>query len=102
MPVFQTTLLLRFVPTPSPLHGRAQRASRNYKENYPVFMALGILALVVPEADMGLAVMGAMTFVLARLIYLPLYLAAIPALRSTAFTVGWLGMIAMGWALVSG
>lgn len=83
-----------------PVHARAERASRNFKENYPVFMALGILAMVVPGADMAQATTGAAVFVLARVVYLPLYMAAVPAVRSGVFMIGWGGMIAMGLALI--
>ena len=87
-------------PAPAPRHGRALRASRNFIENYPIFMGLGILALVVPEADMAQASLGAMLFVLARIAYLPLYILAVPFLRSGAFVLGWIGTVLMGLALL--
>ena len=55
----------------------------------------------LPEANIDMASMGAMIFVLARLVYLPLYMAAVPMLRSLVFTVGWGGMVAMGVALLA-
>ncbi|MEC8039540.1 MAG: MAPEG family protein [Pseudomonadota bacterium] len=87
-------------PEVNALHGRANRASRNFEENYAPFMALGILAFVVPGADMALASTGAMIFVLARLFYLPLYLRGVFFWRSAMFTVGWVGMLIMGVALI--
>lgn len=87
-------------PERGPMHGRAKRAVANYVENYPVFMALGVLALVVPEADLAMATMGATLFVIARLVYLPMYLFAVPVLRSAVFTLGWVGMAMMGFALI--
>ena len=87
-------------PEAGAVHGRAQRACRNFIENYPIFMGLGILALVVPEADLGLATTGAMLFVLARVAYLPLYLLAVPYVRSLAFMVGWVGTLMIGIALI--
>ena len=86
--------------TPSPVHGRVKRAQDNLRENYPVFMALGILALIVPEVEMAMATTGAMVFVLARLAYLPLYALAVPVVRSGVFLVGWGGMAMMGLALI--
>lgn len=84
----------------SPVHARAEKAARNFRENYPVFIALGILALVVPDADQDLATMGAAIFVLARIIYLPLFMAAVQLWRSMVFMVGWAGMIMMAVALI--
>ncbi|MGZ9812046.1 MAPEG family protein [Pseudoroseicyclus sp. H15] len=87
-------------PLKNAVHGRAERAARNFRENYPVFMGLGILALVVPGTNMPLAIFGAAVFVLVRIPYLPMYMAAIPVWRSMVFMVGWTGMVLMGVALV--
>lgn len=87
-------------PEASPVHGRAKRANRNFNENYPVFMGLGILALVVAEADVAMATTGAMIFVIARVLYLPLYMAAVPVVRSVVYIVGLVGLIMMGLALI--
>jgi len=87
-------------PEQGPMHGRANRAHRNFAENYPVFMGLGILAIVAGAEVSPMALMGAMIFVIARIVYLPLYLYAVPVARSAAFTVGWIGMLMMGFALL--
>lgn len=87
-------------PVVNRYHGRAKRAARNFRENYPVFMALGLLVLVVPGADMGQAGLGAMLFVLARVVYLPLYLWPVLMLRSLAYTVGLIGLGLMALALL--
>jgi uncharacterized MAPEG superfamily protein len=87
-------------PAPNPVHSRAQRATRNMQENLAPFLALAILAYVVPDADMGLAIPGAQLFVLGRVAFLPLYLFAVPWARSIAFTAGTIGMIMMAVALI--
>lgn len=87
-------------PEPSKVHGRAIRANKNLNENYPVFMGLGLLALVVGEANMAQAVTGATLFVIARVVYLPLYLAAVPVARSLAYMAGLVGLVTMGLALI--
>ena len=84
----------------SALHGRAQRAARNFQENFPVFMGLGILTQVIEGADLGLAAAGAMVFVIARIAYLLLYMGGVAYVRSLAFMIGWAGMIAMALALI--
>lgn len=87
-------------PAPAPVLARARRASRNFQENLPVFLALALLAMILPEAEMGQALLGAQIFVLARVAYLPLYLAAVPVLRSAVFTVGFGGLVLMALAVL--
>ncbi|WP_160116045.1 MAPEG family protein [Candidatus Halocynthiibacter alkanivorans] len=87
-------------PAPGLIHGRALRAQRNMAENLPVFLGLALLSIVLPEADISLAISGAAVFVLARLVYLPLYLMAVPYLRSLVYGVGLTGQIVMALALL--
>ena len=76
------------------LAGRAQRALRNFQETYPAFIALA-LALAVSDRGGGLGAIGAWTWFLARIVYLPLYLMGVPYLRSLCWTVSVLGLILM-------
>ena len=87
-------------PEPGTIAGRAKRATRNYHENLAPFLALALLAMIVPDADMAQAVLGAQIFVLARVAYLPLYVMAVPLVRSTAFLVGLVGMVLIALALI--
>ncbi len=87
-------------PEPSALHARVKRAHRNMMESLPVFLALAVLALVVPDADLAQAILGAQVFVLARVAFLPLYLAAVPWARSVAWIAGFVGLIMMAMALI--
>lgn len=87
-------------PQDSTLRARALRASRNYQENLPVFLALAILALIVDTVNMPQALLGAQIFVIARIIYIPVYLAAVPFLRSVVFMVGLVGLGLMALAIV--
>ncbi|EAQ13088.1 putative MAPEG superfamily protein [Maritimibacter alkaliphilus HTCC2654] len=84
------------LPEPSPVTGRARRALANWQESLPVFIVLALLAVVL-EAD---ATLGAAIFVLARVAYLPLYMVAIPGLRTLAWVVAVVGLLMMAFALV--
>ncbi|MEL6296577.1 MAG: MAPEG family protein, partial [Pseudomonadota bacterium] len=64
------------------------------------FLALGILAMVVEGADQSLALLGAQLFVVARIAYIPLYMLAVPVVRSGAWIAGFVGMIMMAYALL--
>ena len=87
-------------PAPEAMHGRAQRASRNMQENLAPFLALAILAYVVPGADMDAAILGAQLFVFGRVAFLLLYILAVPYVRSLAYTMALIGMVMMALALI--
>ena len=87
-------------PSPSVMHARSLRAHRNFLESLPVFLAFGFAAMVVSDADIALATTGAMLFVIARALFLPLYLLGVPWLRSAAWSVGFVALLLMGYALI--
>ncbi len=76
------------------LAGRAERASANFRETYPAFIALA-LALVFKGDAAGSGLYGAWVWFACRIIYVPLYLAGIPYIRSLV----WIGSLA-GLALM--
>jgi len=80
--------------------GRARRALANTQENMPIFLTLGVLALVVDGADMARAIFGAQLFVFGRIAYTSLYLISIPWTRSAAYGVGLVGCVLMALALI--
>ena len=71
------------------LAGRAARASSNFRETYPAFVALAAALLFTGEAS-GLGLIGAIIWFVGRIVYYPLYLAGIPYIRSLV----WLGAMA--------
>ncbi len=87
-------------PEPLPMQARAMRAVRNMQESLPAFLTLGVLALILPDTDMASALLGAQLFVVARAVYLPLYVFAVPYARSLVWTVGFVGLVMMALALL--
>ena len=81
-----------------PVAGRAERALRNYLETFPALVALA-LALVVLNKTGGLGATGAWIWLLARVVYIPLYLLGIPYIRSAVWTVSAVGLFLMFIAL---
>ena len=73
----------------SKLAGRAARASSNFRETYPAFIALAAGLLFTGEVS-GLGLTGAIIWFVGRIVYYPLYLAGIPYIRSLV----WLGAMA--------
>jgi uncharacterized MAPEG superfamily protein len=73
---------------------RAARALANMHEALPVFLGLALLNLIVaPQAS--LAVLGAWIFLIARVVYVPLYLGGVPAVRTLAWVASWVGLVLM-------
>ncbi|HMO29149.1 MAPEG family protein [Enterovirga sp.] len=79
--------------------GRAERALRNYLETFPAFGILAVALMAAGRAD-GLGLAGAAIWIGARILYLPLYLAGIPYIRSLAWIAAALGLVAMAWRLL--
>jgi uncharacterized MAPEG superfamily protein len=81
------------------LLGRAERALRNYHETWLVFVILALIGHLAYPGD-PLLFWGAIVWLAARLVYLPLYLGGIFMLRSIMWTVALAGLCMMGWAIV--
>lgn len=79
--------------------GRAARASANFRETYPAFVALA-LSLVITGDPAGYGLAGAWLWFVARLVYLPLYLAGVPYIRSLVWTVALLGLAIMAVVVI--
>jgi uncharacterized MAPEG superfamily protein len=85
------------MPEPSPIAGRAQRAALNNLENLPLFIAAFAAARfsgAAPEALLP----GAHLFVWARVVYVGVYLAGIPYLRTLVWLAGVIGIFWVGAA----
>jgi uncharacterized MAPEG superfamily protein len=75
----------------SQLAGRAARASSNFRETYPAFIALTAGLLLTGETS-GLGLTGAIVWFIGRIVYYPLYLAGIPYIRSLVWTGSMVGL----------
>lgn len=79
------------LPEATPLAGRAQRAAANTLENFVFFAALALTAQLA-GATGERVLLGAQVFLWARLIYLPVYVAGIPVLRTGVWAVSIVGL----------
>jgi uncharacterized MAPEG superfamily protein len=78
---------------------RISRSFYNLLETFPVFVALA-LALAVTGKTGGMAATGAHVWFWARIVYVPVYVAGIPVLRTLVWTVSIIGLIMMLIALL--
>lgn len=81
------------------LAGRAARASANFRETYPAFVALCI-SLAIAGDPSGWGHTGALVWFAARIVYLPLYLAGVPYIRSLVWLVAMAGLATMFLSIV--
>ena len=79
--------------------GRATRALGNYVENYGPFIVLA-LALIATGQGGGLGAWGATIWILARIIYLPIYLMGVIYVRTALWAISVIGLLMMLYRLV--
>ena len=72
--------------------GRLDRASRNFFETFPLFAAV-VLADHALGVHNGLTEWGARLYFWGRVVYLPLYAAGIPLVRSLVWNVASAGIL---------
>lgn len=82
------------VPPPSPLTGRLIRAQNNFFETFPVVIALALI-LAVTRTQSETTQLGALLWLAARVIYLPLYALGVPVLRTLVFVASVAGIAMM-------
>lgn len=70
---------------------RAKRALDNMHEALPVFLALALLNMIVGTAA-GLSITGATVFLIARIVYVAIYMAGVAVVRTLVWAVGWVGL----------
>lgn len=86
-------------PPLSAVGWRAERALANMYEALPVFMALSLL-LMIGGTPSELATQGAWIFFVARVLYVPAYLAGIFGVRSLIWVGSWVGLVQMVVAML--
>lgn len=80
---------------PAPLTGvaaRVHRAFRNFLETFPFFMA-AVLAVVATGRTSADTALGVQLYFWARVVYVPLYAAGIPYVRTLVWAVSFWGLI---------
>ncbi len=84
------------MPEPTPQVGRLERAQSNYFETFPIVAAAILIDAVAGLFSQWTAI-GAMLWLAARIIYLPLYAAGIPVVRTLIFLASIVGVLMLLW-----
>ena len=79
------------LPPPQPIVGRLARAQANFFETFPI-MAAAILIVTAAGLESQWTAVGALVWLGARLVYLPLYAAGVPVVRTIAFLASVVGI----------
>ena len=80
------------LPPPRPIVGRLARAQANFFETFPV-MAAAILIVTAADLESRWTEIGALLWLGARVLYLPLYAAGVPVVRTIVFIASVAGIV---------
>jgi uncharacterized MAPEG superfamily protein len=89
------------LPEPSPVTGRAMRAQANFQETLPIAI-IALIGVVVAGRTSAWTALGGWIWLGARVVYLPLYVAGVPVVRTAVWTVGMIGLVMVLWPLLAG
>jgi uncharacterized MAPEG superfamily protein len=84
------------LPPAEPLVGRLARAQANFFETFPIAAAAILLVYVNGLHDRWTAA-GALIWLVARIVYLPIYALGIPKVRTLIFMISIVGIVMILW-----
>ena len=84
------------LPPAEPIVGRLARAQANFFETFPIMIAAVLLVTISDQTNRWTAI-GALLWLLARIVYLPIYAAGIPKVRTLIFLVSIVGLLMVLW-----
>jgi len=84
------------LPPPGPVVGRLMRAQANFFETFPMMIAAVLVVSLAGLTGKGTAI-GAILWLVARALYLPLYALGVPVVRSLAWIAALVGIAMVLW-----
>ena len=84
------------LPPPEPIVGRLARAQANFFETFPIAAAAILIVYSTGLHDRTTA-LGAIIWLAARIVYLPVYALGIPMLRTALFIASVIGILMVLW-----
>lgn len=85
----------------NPVAARLARAQANFMETLPIAI-VALIGVVVAGKTNSTTALGGWIWLGARIVYLPLYAAGIPVIRTVAFMVSVVGLVMAIWPLLLG
>lgn len=77
---------------PVGIAARLDRAHKNFMETFPIFAAAVLLLLLLGHAG-PMSSIGALLYLAGRVVFLPLYWAGVPWLRTFSWNIASLGLV---------
>ena len=87
------------LPPPTPLTGRTMRAQANFQETFPIAI-VALLGVVLANRTSETTALGGWIWLGARAVYLPLYAAGVPVIRTIVFVISMVGLAMVLWPLL--
>jgi uncharacterized MAPEG superfamily protein len=89
------------LPPPNPITGRTVRAQANFEETFPIAI-VALLGVVLANRTSQMTALGGWIWLGARVVYLPLYAAGVPVIRTIVFVISMVGLAMVLWPLLVG
>jgi uncharacterized MAPEG superfamily protein len=89
------------LPAADVMSGRTMRAQANFLETFPIAI-VALVGVVLADRTSQWTAIGGWVWLGARVIYLPLYAAGIPVIRTIVWTIGMIGLGMVLWPLLFG
>jgi len=86
---------------PNPVTGRTMRAQTNFQETFPIAI-VALLGVVIAGRTSGTTALGGWIWLGARVVYLPLYAAGVPVIRTVVWSISAVGLAMVIWPLLAG
>jgi uncharacterized MAPEG superfamily protein len=87
------------LPPANPVTGRLIRAQANFEETFPIAI-VALLGVVLANKTSPTTALGGWIWLGARVVYLPLYWAGIPVVRTLCWAVSMVGLVMVLWPLL--
>jgi uncharacterized MAPEG superfamily protein len=86
---------------PRPMTGRLIRAQANFLETFPVAI-VALLGVVIANKTSSSTGLGGWIWLGARIVYIPLYAAGVPVVRTIIWGISIFGLAMVIWPLLAG
>ena len=86
---------------PNAMTGRTMRAQANFQETFPIAI-VALMGVVIANRTGEWTAIGGWIWLGARVVYLPLYGAGVPVIRTIVWTISMAGLLMVLWPLLFG